>query len=121
MEKIAGTEATFPRFARGSATAGLVVCSAIAMLVSVAVRADDTDAARAGRQLAASCATCHGTNGKGQGAMPVLAGMPKNYFLEQMRAFASGERQATIMHQLGKGYSKEQIEQLADYFSSRER
>ena len=91
------------------------------MLVSAVVCADDQDKARAGRQLAASCATCHGTDGRGQGAMPVLAGISKDYFLEQMRAFTSGKRAATVMHQLAKGYSKEQVEQLADYFANQKK
>jgi cytochrome c553 len=35
-----------------------------------------------------------------------------------MRDFKTGVRPATIMHQLAKGYTDEQIEALAAYFSA---
>jgi cytochrome c553 len=41
--------------------------------------------------------------------------------LEQLRAFRSGARPATIMHQLTKGYSDAQLEQIATYFSRQSR
>ena len=70
--------------------------------------------------LAATCANCHGTQGKGvpEGSVPGLTGLKADYIEAQMRAFKSGERQATIMHQLAKGYSDEQIRLLAAYFAS---
>jgi cytochrome c553 len=74
-------------------------------------------AAQQTRYLAANCANCHGTDGRSSGGMPSLAGIERGYFIDQMKAFKEGRRQATIMHQLSKGYSDEQVEQLADYFS----
>ena len=73
------------------------------------------------QSLAATCANCHGTQGKGvpEGSVPGLTGLKADYIEAQMRAFKSGERQATIMHQLAKGYSDEQIRLLATYFASR--
>src|SRR5512136_1091010 len=80
--------------------------------------AQDADAnARAARYLAANCANCHGTKGNAQGAMPSLAGQQKAYIVEQMKAFRDGKRPATIMHQLSKGYTDQQIELIADHFS----
>ncbi len=72
------------------------------------------------QSLAATCANCHGTHGKGvkEGSVPGLAGLKADYIEAQMQAFKSGARQATIMHQLAKGYSDEQIRLLATYFSS---
>jgi cytochrome subunit of sulfide dehydrogenase len=70
------------------------------------------------RYLAANCANCHGTNGQAQGGGFNLAGLPKAYIVEQMQAFKTGKRQATIMHQLSKGYSDAQIEQMAEYFAA---
>ena len=67
--------------------------------------------------LASNCATCHGTLGNAQGAMPSLAGQQKTYIVEQMRAFRDGKRPATIMHQLAKGYTDQQVELIADFFS----
>ena len=72
------------------------------------------------RYLAANCANCHGTDGRATNAaeMPALAGMARGRFIEQMTAFRDGTRAATIMHQLARGYSDEQIARLADYFAA---
>lgn len=72
------------------------------------------------QSLAATCANCHGTLGQGipGGSIPNLAGLKNEYFVEQMLAFKSGTRPATIMHQLAKGYTDEQIRLLATYFAN---
>jgi cytochrome c553 len=36
-----------------------------------------------------------------------------------MKAFKDGTRPATVMHQLAKGYTDQQIEQLAAYFAAK--
>lgn len=74
-----------------------------------------------GAVLAANCANCHGTNGRAIGAMPALAGQPKAYLVEQMRAYKEGRRTGTIMHQLAKGYTEEQIEAVATFLSQQKR
>ncbi len=71
-----------------------------------------------GRHLSAACANCHGTNGVSQQGMPNLAGQQQTYLAQQMRDFKTGKRPATIMHQLAKGYTDEQIDALAAYFSA---
>ena len=71
-----------------------------------------------GRNLAAACANCHGTNGMSQQSMPNLAGQQRAYLVQQMQDFRAGKRPATIMHQIAKGYTDEQIDALAAYFST---
>jgi cytochrome c553 len=71
-----------------------------------------------GRNLAAACANCHGTNGMSQQGMPNLAGQQRAYLVQQMQDFRAGKRPATIMHQIAKGYTDEQIDALAAYFSA---
>lgn len=86
---------------------------------AAASAAADTDRLRT-RALAATCAQCHGTDGHavpGQ-AMVKLAGLPEKYILEQLIAFRIGQRPATIMHQITRGYSQEQLETLAKYFAA---
>ena len=75
------------------------------------------------RSLAASCANCHGTDGKAvAGSLVVpLAGMDKNYFIAQMKAFKAGTRPATVMTQLAKGFNDAQIEALASYFAAQQK
>src|SRR5258708_13363149 len=51
-----------------------------------------------GRNLAAACANCHGTNGVSLQGMPNLAGQQRTYLMQQMQDFKTGKRPATIMH-----------------------
>ena len=72
------------------------------------------------RSLAATCAACHGTDGKavvGE-AMARLAGLPKDQIVTSLQAFRDGTRPATVMHQISKGYSNEQIDSIAAYFAA---
>ncbi len=72
------------------------------------------------RNLAATCANCHGTNGnavKGSG-MDALAGMEKAKILQKLADFKSGDKPASIMHQISKGYTDEQLDLIAGYFAA---
>ena len=71
-----------------------------------------------GRDLSFTCTGCHGTAGRSASGMPNLAGLDKAYIVKQMTDFRAGTRPATVMHQIAKGYSAEQIELLANYFSA---
>jgi cytochrome c553 len=84
-----------------------------------AARADETERLRT-RALAATCAQCHGTDGHAVPGQPMikLAGLPETYVLEQLTAFRIGQRPATIMHQITRGYSQQQLESLAKYFAA---
>ena len=73
------------------------------------------------RGAAATCANCHGTDGRSVGSVAGLAGTDKGYFVQQMQDFKAGNRPATIMHQLAKGFSDAQIEQLAVYFAAQKK
>ena len=77
-----------------------------------------TDAPQQVRYLASNCANCHGMNGKSGSAMPSLAGLKEDYIVAQMQAFKTDKRPATIMHQIAKGYTDEQIALLASYFAA---
>jgi cytochrome c553 len=50
-----------------------------------------------------------------------LAGRSKDDIVTQMKAFKSGARPATVMHQLAKGYSDAQIEVIAAYFAAQKK
>lgn len=71
-----------------------------------------------GRNLASNCANCHGTNGQSATLIPPLAGQTRDYIGGRMREFRDGKRPATIMHQLAKGYTEEQIDLIAAYFAA---
>lgn len=83
-----------------------------------------TDAAALRVQaLAATCANCHGSNGHAVdgSALPGLAGLPASYLAEQLQAFKTGQRPATVMHQISRGYSDAQLQTLAAYFAAQPR
>ena len=71
-----------------------------------------------GRNWAATCTGCHGTNGHSEGGIPLLAGLDKAYIVNAMKEFKAGTRPATVMHQHAKGYSDEQIERIAEHFAA---
>ena len=79
------------------------------------------------RQLAASCAACHGTQGNSVAANSddagnsVLAGIAPAEFKEKMLGFKDGSRKATVMHHHAKGLTVDEINQLAVYFSQQKR
>ncbi len=70
------------------------------------------------RSWAAACANCHGTLGVAQPGMESLAGVPKDDLQKKLMDFKNGRKPATLMHQISKGYTDEQIEQLAGYFAA---
>jgi sulfide dehydrogenase cytochrome subunit len=91
----------------------------IAAALPLVAAAQDNSAARG---LAATCANCHGTDGRSATKQVIpLAGLPKSFLVEQMKAFKDGQRPATIMHQLAKGYTDQQIELIADYFAAQKK
>lgn len=73
------------------------------------------------RSWAAACANCHGTNGQALSGMEALAGVNKDDMVKKMLDFKSGRKPATIMHQLAKGYSDEQIVAIAGYFAAQKK
>jgi cytochrome c553 len=70
------------------------------------------------RSLAATCANCHGTTGIALGEMKALAGRPADELLKLVADFKSGAQPATIMHQIAKGYTDEQMRLIAGYYAA---
>ena len=94
----------------------------LSVIAASSVLAQDAATLRT-RGLAATCATCHGTEGRTTegSAIPSLVGMPRDYMIMQVKAFKDGSRPATVMHQLSKGFTDQQIETVATYFASLKR
>lgn len=74
-----------------------------------------------GRNLAATCANCHGTNGVSKGEVASLAGLPADRIVAAMAAFKAGTVPATVMHQIAKGYTDDQIKLMAAYFAAQKK
>ncbi|MBF0623645.1 MAG: c-type cytochrome [Magnetococcales bacterium] len=84
-----------------------------AMLTGAPAQAEPT-----AEMLANTCAGCHGTLGQSAGpASPAIAGFPKNFLKTVLTEFKSGERPATIMDRIAKGYSDTEIDLIAEFLS----
>ena len=94
--------------------ASMLLMAAVAPLTS---QAQDTNLPR---NLAATCANCHGTNGQARGEMKPLAGMSAGKIIAALADYKSGAQPATIMHQIAKGYTDEQIKLVAGYFAAQQ-
>jgi cytochrome c553 len=93
----------------------IALSSVVLSVFASAAQAQDLNKAR---YLAANCANCHGTDGRSVGGMESLAGYDKDRFIRNMKEFREGTKPATIMHQLSKGYTDEQINALASFFAA---
>ena len=67
--------------------------------------------------LSNSCAACHGTNGKSPGAIPAINGKSSQFISQSLHEFRDGKRFATVMGRHASGYTDEEIQLIADYYS----
>ena len=96
-------------------TRRLAAAAALALAAPFSLAQD----ANLARNLAATCANCHGTNGQARGSdVKPLAGVPADKLLAQLADFKSGAQSATIMHQIAKGYTDVQLKLIAGYFAA---
>jgi sulfide dehydrogenase cytochrome subunit len=92
--------------------------AALAAVTTLAPAADLAPYANLGRDIAANCANCHGTDGRSRTAIPSLAGQDAAVIVQRVKEFRDGRRAATVMQQLAKGYTDAQIEAAAAYFAA---
>ncbi len=97
---------------------GAVAIVMLGAMTSYASAADAAPYANLGRDIAATCANCHGTDGRSRGAIPSLAGQDAAVIVQRMKEFRDGRRAATVMQQLAKGYTDVQIDAAAAYFAA---
>ncbi len=93
----------------------LAALTVLTALTSTWAQAQDANLAR---NLAATCANCHGTNGNARGDMKPLAGVSADKTIAMLADYKSGNQPATIMHQISKGYTDEQIKLIAAFFAA---
>ena len=69
--------------------------------------------------LAASCANCHGPDGRSSTEIPSLRGSQAAHLKQRMLDFKTGKAaDATVMTRLMKAYADDEIHALADWFAS---
>ncbi len=85
---------------------------------SLSYAADEIKITRASL-LTQPCFACHGTNGNSTGTpIPSLAGQTEAVLSASLLAFKTGERPATLMTRIAKGYSDEDLQLIANYLAT---
>jgi cytochrome c553 len=67
------------------------------------------------RALAAGCASCHQPD---QTSPPPLTGQSRDDLVAKLEAFRNGTREGTVMPQLARGYTPEQMEAIAAWYAA---
>ena len=92
----------------------LLALAMLAFTLSPAGAADPT-----GEAMAATCAGCHGTQGRlGTVEFMPLAGLPEAEFVRAMTDFRTGKRLSTLMGHVARGFSDREVRAMARYFAS---
>ncbi len=94
-----------------------------AVLLAAAALAQAQPIDRQARAWAATCAACHGTDGRGSLGAPGTAippiGRDAEASYRALLEFKNGQRPAaTVMHQHAKGYTDEELRRIAQHFAS---
>jgi len=93
--------------------------AACSFLLSLACAASAQNGVSIAQSLAATCANCHGTNGRlpAQQDVPALGGRSAEWIRQQVTAFRNYARPSTVMQQIVRGYSDEEIELIAKHLA----
>ncbi|GJG98058.1 c-type cytochrome [Cupriavidus pauculus] len=105
-----------PLLAQPAASAPMTAGPADPGKLSIEVQRARTEQAR---NQAASCAVCHGPDGRPPADSPVprLAGRASAELVEMMLDYKNGKRPGTVMPQIAKGYSDAEIIAMAAWFA----
>jgi cytochrome c553 len=95
----------------------IAALSGVALMVSGQVIAADIEAGKS--KAAEACASCHGADGNSPApSFPHIGGQQRTYLAKALRDYKSGNRTDPIMAGMAAALSKEDIENLAFYYSS---
>ncbi len=95
----------------------------VASLAAIVIALSYTSIAQAegisrAMMLSDSCAACHGTDGRGSKKIPKLRGEKAEDIIQEMNGFKEGgDKKVTVMEHIANGYTDEEIELMANYFS----
>jgi cytochrome c553 len=67
---------------------------------------------------AASCSGCHPASPRVTSPVPRLAGVDRAAIARAMQDFRSGQRPATVMDRIAKGFTDDEIQALAAWFAT---
>jgi cytochrome subunit of sulfide dehydrogenase len=93
----------------------------IAALAAAPLAAGSSPASPAGAAEAppgaTSCSGCHAGSAGVETPVPRLVGRSASELVSQMEAFRSGQRQATVMDKIAKGFSDAEIQAIAAWYA----
>ncbi|HEY1544677.1 MAG TPA: cytochrome c, partial [Xanthobacteraceae bacterium] len=93
----------------------LGICAAVALASGPALAAGD---AKAGRQKALQCQTCHGLDGQAKlPDAPNLAGQTAIYLAKALKDYRGGARRNDMMSVIAHALSDQDIDNLAAYYA----
>jgi cytochrome c553 len=101
--------------ARHAFVAGMVFCTGL--LPCTGLLCAVVAAAEAPRG-AASCSGCHAANSNVDTPVPRLAGQDPAAMVAAMQAYRSGQRPATVMDRIAKGFSDDEIKAIAAWYAA---
>ncbi len=91
----------------------------VATLILASTCAGVLAAAPPGREKSRPCAICHGPVGISTAPdAPHLAGQPRVYLVEQLRAFRDGRRRHEVMNVVARPLTDTDIAELAQWYAS---
>jgi cytochrome c553 len=67
---------------------------------------------------ASSCAGCHAEAWRPNDVVPSIRGRPALEIASAMRAYAAGERPATVMDRIARGFSEDEIQAIAAWIAA---
>ena len=67
---------------------------------------------------ASSCSGCHPVSQAGVSPVPRLIGRNASEIVQAMRAFRTGQAPTTIMDRVAKGFSDDEIAQIAQWYAA---
>jgi cytochrome c553 len=67
---------------------------------------------------AASCTGCHPSSARIASPVPRLAGLDRAAVIRAMQDFRAGKRPATVMDRIAKGFTDEEIQAIAAWYSA---
>jgi cytochrome c553 len=66
---------------------------------------------------AASCSGCHSASARVTTPAPRIAGLDRAAIVKAMQEFRSGQRAATVMDRIAKGFTDEEIQAIAAWYA----
>lgn len=68
--------------------------------------------------IAATCFTCHGTNGVSPGSIPSINEISAEHMINILNGYRSGQRASTVMGRHASGYTEAEIKEVANYLGN---